>query len=156
MKKTLFFSLVALSVLSFTSCNKFEMDDDDDDIVTTEETINATINSNESFKFVLPVNANDASITSPQAKSANAIIDNTNGNNNFVYTPDPNFSGTDVVILTTTDNKKEKGDCGNRDKKSEKNRNCAKPENNKCDKRQNENKKQHKITFNITVNSNIN
>ena len=154
MKKSLFFSLVTLSVLSFTSCNKFEMEDDE--IITTEETINATINSNESFRFVLPDNSEDASITSPQAKSANAIIDNTNGNKNFVYTPDQNFSGTDVVILTTTNSKKEKGECGNRNKKNEKRENCAKPEKNKCNKEKNENRKQHKITFNITVKSNIN
>lgn len=155
MKKTLFFSLITLSVLNFTSCDKFRMEDKAE-MITTEESIHATINSNESFRFVLPSNTNDASISSPQSKSANAIIDNTNGDKNFIYTPNQNFSGTDVVILTTTDNNAVKVDCGNRNKKNERRENCAKPENTKCDKKQNENKHQHKITFNITVRSNIN
>ncbi len=175
MKKTIFLSITALALLTITSCRKFAMNDNND-VSNADEVINVTLNANQVYKYTLSdVNdANTVEISAPAAKSAIAIVETNGTTNNFVYTPDASFSGTDVVVISHNPSKSSKSECGFEDSRknnrSEKGNCSGKTErtsstcnstapkcgSNKptCEKPSQSSR--HKIIFNITVLSPIN
>jgi uncharacterized GH25 family protein len=174
MKKIFLLSITALVLVSITSCRKFAMSDNND-ISNTEEVVNVTLNANEVYKYTLSEvsDLNNVEVSTPSAKSAIAIVETDGTTNNFVYTPDASFSGTDVVVISHDPSNTSKKQCGAQD--SRKNNQA---ENNKCSGRVENNKpdckssnkcgstkpscekpsqaSKHKIIFNITVLSPIN
>ena len=96
-----FLALAATSLLLTQSCNKMSMRDKP---VTTTQTVNASISENAGYSYTLPA-ASTGSVsqitTSALHSSASAITTDANGNNVYNYTPAVNYSGTDVVVITT-------------------------------------------------------
>ena len=163
MKKTILMGFVALAFIGFTSCKKFAANNTQD-VSNTEETVNVSINTNQVYKFALPAQANAANVTVAGAasKSNIAIVDSSNIST-FVYTPDQNFSGTQVVTITHPQHADKGGNCDHhgKGKHHEGQGNCANHNEHHgghCDKGGDQHPKQgeHKITFNITVKSLLN
>ena len=157
MKKIILLSGLSLSLLCLPACKKAMVDDAQDSIMT-EETVNVSVNSNQVYKYSLPTDANTSNVTvsAPSAKSAIAIVESTSGTSNFVYTPDQNFNGTDVVTIVHSSNGDHQGNCehhGNCDHhgKGHHKGDCGNHDSSKSGKAS-----QHKITFNIIVKSIIN
>ena len=73
---------------------------------TTQQTVNATINENTTYSYVLPMVAKGSvPVISTSAAHASASVITTDGNGNleYRYTPATNYTGTDVVVITTHD-----------------------------------------------------
>ncbi len=162
MKKTILMGFVALALIGLSSCKKFAANNPQD-VSNTEETVNVSINANQVYKFNLatPANAANVSVTNAAAKSSIAIVDSSNSST-FVYTPDPSFTGTDVVTITHPQHADNGGNCDHhdKDKHHDGHGNCGNhnEHHGHCDKGGAQHPKQgeHKITFNITVKSLLN
>jgi len=175
MKKIVLLSITALVLMSITSCRKFTMSENND-ISNTEEVVNVTLKANEVYKYTLSEvsDVNNVEVSTPAAKSAIAIVETNGTTNNFVYTPDASFSGTDVVIIShdpsntskkqcgaedsRKNNRSEKDNCSGKTERTSSNCNSTAPKCGStkptCEKPGQASK--HKIIFNITVLSPIN
>jgi hypothetical protein len=113
MKKLMAFGLTALLISGLSACKKFAVNNTTD-VSNTEETVNVSLNANQVFRYSLPAQANagNVAVNSVAAKSSIAIVDST-GSSTFVYSPDQNFSGTDVVTITHPQHAEAGGSCGN-------------------------------------------
>ncbi len=102
MKQAYYFLALAATSLLFTqSCKKMGMEEKP---VIITQTVNTSIIENASYTFALPAtNKNSVTrISTLAAHSAVSTIDiDANGNNVYQYTPTTNYTGTDVVVITT-------------------------------------------------------
>ena len=105
--------VLALAVVSFTqSCRKCDRELKHPQPHVTNQTVNATIAENSSYTYTLPVLARPgiSYITAaPAHAGSSTIAADANGNIAYQYTPAKNFTGTDVIIITTQDEKNSGG-----------------------------------------------
>ena len=96
-----FLALASASMLLTQSCNKMRLRDKP---ATTTQAVNATINENASYTYTLPATTKDGlpqiSTSAGHAAVSNITAD-ANGNYVYNYTPAANYSGSDVVVITT-------------------------------------------------------
>lgn len=96
MKKMCF--LLSAAVMSLAACTKTETAA----TKATTETVNASVNSGESYKLALPAGST-ATITSQAAHADNSVISTTStGEQMYVYTAPANYQGTDEVTVLAT------------------------------------------------------
>ncbi len=98
------FGLAIASTLFMQSCMKCDHDMDRNHI--TQQTVNASIAENTTYSYILPMAAKGTApvITAAAAHaSASSITADANGNLEYHYTPAANYTGTDVVVITTHD-----------------------------------------------------
>ncbi len=113
MKKLVFaFAFAASSSLFMQSCMK--CDHDMDRNRTTQQTVNATVSENTTYSYMLPMAAKGSMpvITADAAHaSASTITADAYGNLEYHYTPAANYTGADVVVITTHDAAQQGGGC---------------------------------------------
>lgn len=110
MRKLLFLSLGVAFMLT-QSCNKSKLEKE---ATVVKQTIDAAINANESYTFVLPDNTSDDPFeitTQATHFSISELGKNADGAVIYQYTPETDFVGTDVVVVANVE--EEHGDCGN-------------------------------------------
>jgi hypothetical protein len=98
-KNILFLFLTAALALSTYSCRKASQE-----VVT--QTINANLDENGNYSFNIPTNLSDKPFEiSTQAShySLSQIATDATGNLAYIYTPSLNYTGTDQVIISTSD-----------------------------------------------------
>jgi hypothetical protein len=105
MKKLHFvFGLAIASLASTQSCMKCDHDMDRNHV--TQKTVNASIGENTTYSYMLPLAAKGSVpvITADAAHdSKSTITTDAYGNLEYNYTPATNYTGTDVVVITTHD-----------------------------------------------------
>ncbi len=71
--------------------------------VTATQSVSATISQNASYTYSLPAGREKTSAVSipAQHSSMSVITTDANGNSVYNYKPAANYSGTDVVVITT-------------------------------------------------------
>ena len=154
MKKLIVFGFATLVLFGFNACKKPAV------VNNTEETVNVSLAANQVYRYALPsqANAGNVSITGTAAKSNIAIVDSSNSST-LVYTPDQNFTGTDVVTIV---HPQHSGSCNHRSEGDHHgngdHHGCGHHEHQNsghCHKGDAQSKQEgeHKIIFNITVNA---
>ena len=102
MKKSILYVATGLTLLLSQACKKSQ-------VSTTEtvqsETIEATINSNESYRYAMPVSENPESynVVSSGSSGATIVIESNVNETTFVYTPASNFTGTESVVISNSE-----------------------------------------------------
>jgi hypothetical protein len=161
MKKTALIIAAALFITIGGACKK----DNTSTISSVDETVNVSINANESYRYTLPATEDNSSfnLETPSAKSANTSVETDASGSTFVYTPASNTSTrTEVIVVSNNvvSMPPQGGHCGNHHQGNS-NGQCGNgggshtkkgghPHGKKdCG---NDNKSKHRITFNITVN----
>jgi len=103
MKKAGYLLAASFGLLLLTqSCRK--CDRFDRPPITTTQAINATINENGAYSYVLPAtDKNGISVISMAAthSAASTITTDVNGNHIYEYAPAQGYTGVDVVVITT-------------------------------------------------------
>jgi len=71
--------------------------------VTTAQSVDASINENNSYTYILPSAKGSVSQISTPAlhASASTVTTDANGNSVYNYTPTADYVGSDVVVVTT-------------------------------------------------------
>lgn len=137
MKKSILISAFAsMALFVLPSCEK---ENDEEPII--EQTINVQLKQNESYTFTLPKNEKDHPYTFDlQAShySVSKITHDASMNRTYSYTPELNYSGTDVVIVGTNENAVQI--CGNGQSNNQQN-NC----------KEDDDADQYKVTINFTI-----
>lgn len=153
MKKTILYTTVGLFLFLNQACKKTTTGVSD-----VNETVNATVNANESYTYTL---SNDAeseafNIQTASARSAEVSIVSNDNTSTFVYTPSQNTSGTDVIVVTSqADSQNTHGECGgHRSCEKVKGSGELKPQGKGHHRKKHCNKgSTRNVTFNITVNA---
>ena len=91
--------MAAFALLSLLSCEKEKQDD-----YTIEHTFDKTLKVNESATFTLPANTSDDAFqitTEASHASVSMLGEDLDGNSIYSYTPEKDYTGTDLVIVST-------------------------------------------------------
>jgi hypothetical protein len=111
--RTVFYFLLAASILSTQACIKMDRQDSP---VTTTQMVDALVAQNVTYTYALPMSAkgSQSQISTPAAHaSSSSITTDASGNAVYIYTPAGNFVGNDVVVITTkTEEQHGCGHCG--------------------------------------------
>lgn len=110
MRKLLFLSLGVAFILT-QSCNKSRLEKEE---TVVKQTIDATINLNETYTFTLPANTSDDPFEITTQASHFRISElgtNAEGAAIYQYTPEADYVGTDVVVVANVEEKH--ADCSN-------------------------------------------
>jgi hypothetical protein len=153
MKKSIFYLATGLTLLLSQACKKSQ-------VSTTEtvqsETIEATINSNESYRYAMPTgeNADSYNVATSSSNGATVVIESTASETAFVYTPASNFSGTESVVISNTEPMGESEHHHGKHKDGKHHGDKHAKKQGGCHSGSSESKRT--ITFNITVKSAVN
>lgn len=143
MKKNLFYIAASLTLLIGTACKKTTTSTNP---APTSETITATIDANQSYKYSLPEGFSSEStyFETTGAASATVGVETDNSGSAFVYIPPQDFNGTDEVVISNAPVPTASGDCG-------RNNGCKarKRHHGNCNKGE----ARHSITFKLIVNA---
>jgi hypothetical protein len=97
------FALTIMALLSATSCHKRDMHHD----VTTQQTINVVMKQGDIYTFSIPATTDKDDVYEISTQATNygtsLIKTDANGNKTYQYTPAPNYTGTDQVILSSVE-----------------------------------------------------
>lgn len=105
--------LICVSVLTIQSCRKCDMPDKQE--TSSSQTINVSLQTNESYSYSLPVSTADReySITSQASHfTVSETAKDATGNFIYHYTPSTDFSGNDQVVISSVRGNHH-GGCGN-------------------------------------------
>lgn len=102
MKKSILTATIALiTLVSFYSCEKEKQEE-----TIVEQSLEKTIKVNESATFALPLNESDDAykITTDAAHAyVSKLSDDLSGNAVYTYTPEKDFVGTDLIVVSTVE-----------------------------------------------------
>lgn len=110
MKKSFFYLTAGLALILATACQKNSNVTPD----PVTETIEVSINANETYQYALPSTGDNTSFNVEVASARSAtssIVSDANGST-FNYTPVTNSTGTDVVVITTVPTQGPGAGCG--------------------------------------------
>ncbi|MBL0048283.1 MAG: hypothetical protein IPP32_09345 [Bacteroidetes bacterium] len=112
MKKSIVATTLALvALISFYSCEKEKQE-----VTIIEQSLEKTIKVNESATFTLPVNESDDAykITTDAAHAyVSKLSDDLSGNAVYTYTPEKDYVGNDLIVVSTVE-EKQHGNKGNK------------------------------------------
>ena len=106
MKIKIFLGAVLLSSLAFQSCKKHKQG------VTTYQTVDVTIDANNSYQYNFGTEKTDLSITKQSQSFLVSELDKVNEATLFNYSPKLNFSGVDEVEVTSFEEPEKEGGKG--------------------------------------------
>ena len=102
MKKSILIATISLvTLVSFYSCKKEKQEE-----TILEQSLEKTIKVNESATFALPLNESDDAykITTEAAHAyVSKLSDDLSGNAVYTYTPEKDFVGTDLIVVSTVE-----------------------------------------------------
>jgi hypothetical protein len=108
MKKSILIAGIALfASFTFSSCEKQRLEKE-----LQKQTIERTLKVNESVSFSLPLGDKDDAyqLTTPASHaSISRLSVNSDGSTEYLYTPENNYVGQDVIVITTIENEKNGG-----------------------------------------------
>lgn len=106
-KSSLMLAMASFLVVGMTSCDKEE---EMEEAIT--QNLEVKLMMNEDYTFTLPENLRDDKyeITSPAAHASISIVGlDAQGNQIYQYTPEENYTGTDLVVLSNDQEREEHG-----------------------------------------------
>ena len=103
MKKSILIpALAAFALLSFTSCEKEKHEE-----TVLEQSMDKVLKVNESATFTLPATTDDEYKITTVASHAyvSKLSEDIEGNSIYVYTPEKDYAGTDLVVVSSVEEK---------------------------------------------------